>query len=207
MTDHTQFEPPPQLGIALLQLEMPAAVCQDPHTVCDICQNERQDQCQKPRRDNSRMGKPRMAESTMEVKRFRVLIKLLTTTPGHPEFGVMTETAIAKLIGMSVSYVNKFKNEDRDRGVGSSIIRQTMKGLKIDPKFFYEDDEPKDLKLYILSEKRIEKAVINHEARLTKQQEQIVRQQEQLQALQSALEEIKAAKPDPEAATVRKIKR
>lgn len=138
---------------------------QDPRSDSDICQSNNQEPCQSPRRDNSRMGKPRLNESTREAKRLALLIDMLARGE-HPEHGRLSQLQVERLTGVEASHLNKIFNADRPRGVGADIIRKMRDGLKIDPMFFFDDKEPTDLNVYILAEKRIAKRFETIEERL-----------------------------------------
>lgn len=110
------------------------------------------------------MGKKRRDQQTLEAIRFGKLVNLLLD-PGHPELGCMNQSDIARVTGMEVSHINKLTNGTR-KGMGTDIIRRMRDKLKIDPAFFFEDKEPTDLKLFILSEERMKRQLSNHEERL-----------------------------------------
>lgn len=165
MTDDSQFALQTQYELGRDLLGTPSVACRGARRENDTCHSHPQDQNQSRPRDNSRMGKPRLDESTREAKRLALLVDILGKV-GHPEHGRLNQLQIATMTGVEVTHINKIVNNDRPRGLGADIIRKMRDGLKIDPMFFFDDKEPTDLNVYILAEKRIQKRFDSIEERL-----------------------------------------
>lgn len=70
-----------------------------------------------------------------------------------------SQTAIAKRLGMTQSYISKWRNPDTGgrQDVGGLTIERVLKGLKISGEYFtgdYPPDERKDYKVFSLDKAR-----------------------------------------------------
>ncbi|RPH75610.1 XRE family transcriptional regulator, partial [bacterium] len=117
-----------------------------------------------PRETARRMGRTRRDEPTRELVRLSRLIV-------DCEHNGLPQAELAALTGLKISYLNQIRNYDKygKTGVGAEIVRLVMKGLGIEPEYFfgdYEGDRP--YTMYLLSAKRDEKRVTAIEQRLAR---------------------------------------
>ena len=125
-----------------------------------------------------------MNEPTREARRLALLVRLLEEQ-GHPDHeGPLNVYKIARIVGMDASHLHKIVTVDRPRGLGADIIRKMREGLRIDPAFFFDENEPTELGVYYLGKKRIATAI----ALLEQQNAILLKRIEALEAERNAVE-------------------